>query len=46
MTAESKRRFRRDFMPHGALRRGTAWLSLCWVVAYALPPVAQALTNS
>lgn len=45
MTAETKRRFRRDFMPRGAVRRGAIWLVVCVVIAYA-PTVAHAITHT
>ena len=43
MTTETKRRFRRDFMPSGAVRRGSLWLAVWAVIAYA-PSVSQAIS--
>lgn len=45
MTTETKHRFRRDFMPRGAVRRGVIWLVVCAVIAYA-PTVAHAIQQS
>lgn len=45
MTADTKRKIRRDFMPRGALRRGLVWIVVCLMVAY-LPGVAQAISHA